>query len=185
MQFRFTTKIKLYIVIGAIFLALVGSYFFLFREQIKQLMTLRGNLQQLETSFAKVKKDEAYLPKLEIEIVESKLKILTTHQHIPPDFDIAKIVDELSQLSNKVGIKDYNALTPLAPAYLKDYGLIPIKVSFTCKYSKFIDYLKGLDSLSFYTRVDDMILKVNETDPELININLSFVVFNMPDPNLK
>ena len=181
---KLTIKIKLYIVTAAVVIALASAYAFVFRGQISKVNALKDQAMLLESNFVKIKKDEAYLPKLEDQIIESKLKIAIIHDRMPAEYAIPEMVSSLSQLATKVGIKDYLAVTPGEPVGIDKYVIVPMKVSFQCRYSKLIEYLLGLENMTRLTRVDKMNLKVVENDPTTLSVMLEFSTFNIPESKM-
>ena len=142
MQFKFTTKIKLSIMAAAVVLCLASSYFSLFQKQIRQVRDLNAQLSAMETSFAKIKKDESYVPKLEKDIIDNKQKISLIKKRMPTDISVAELVQSLAMIGTKLGIKEYTSLVPGGLISADRYLLIPLRVIFHCEYPKLIEYLK-------------------------------------------
>ncbi len=185
MQFKFTTRIKLAIVAAAVVLCLAGAYLLLLRKQVKKLIELSTQLQAMETSFAKTKKDESYVPKLEKDIYDNNRKISVIRQRMPNDINIAELVQDLAQIGSRLGIKEYSSIVPGGVASVDKYAIVPVQVMFGCSYPKLIEYLKELEKMQRLNRVDRLNIKVNEQDPEEMQIVLSLTAFTMLQPAKK
>ncbi|MDD5259531.1 MAG: type 4a pilus biogenesis protein PilO [bacterium] len=185
MQFKFTTKIKLAIIAAAVVVCLASAYFLLFGQQIKKLIGLSTQLQAMEVSFAKNKKDESYVPKLERDIYDNNRKISLIRRRLPNDVNIAELVQDLAQIGSRLGIKEYSSIVPGSVVTIDKYTLVPIQVIFGCSYPKLIEYLKELEKMQRLTRVDGLFIKVNDLDPEEMQIALSLTAFTMLEPAKK
>ncbi|MBI5555253.1 MAG: type 4a pilus biogenesis protein PilO [Elusimicrobia bacterium] len=179
MSFKFTTKIKLSIMAAVIVLSLASAYFSLFRKQLKQLSSLQTQLRAMETSFAKIKKDESYVPRLEKEIIDNKQKISLIKKRIPTDLSVAELVQSLAQIGAKLGIKEYTSLVPGEIMALDKYIMVPVRVTFHCEYPQLIEYLKELEKMERLARIDGIRIRTNEQDPEEIIIELPLTAFSL------
>lgn len=185
MAFKFTTKIKLSIMASVIVLCLASAYFSLFRSQLRQISSLNTQLNAMETSFAKIKKDESYVPKLEKDIIDNKQKINLIKKRMPTDISVAELVQSLAQIGTKLGIKEYNSMIPGDIITIDKYVMVPMKVVFHCEYSKLIDYLKELEKMERLCRIDGIRIKTNEQDPEEISVDLPLTAFSLSEQTKK
>jgi Tfp pilus assembly protein PilO len=182
MQFKFTTKIKLLIIAAAIVLCLASAYFLLLQKQIKQLSTLGTQLNAMEASFIKIKKDESYVPKLERDIRDNKRKINWIKKRMPADTDIAELVQVLAQIGSRLGIKEYTSMVPEEAITMEKYIMVPVKVVFFCEYPKLIEYLKELEKMERLSRVNGLKIRTSELDPEEMSVELSLTAFSLFEP---
>lgn len=185
MQFKFTTKNKLAIMAASVVFCLAGAYFSLFRKQLSQLGSLHTQLSALETSFAKIKKDESYAPKLEKDLSDNRQKISLIRMRMPTDINVAELVQSLAQIGAKLGIKEYTSLVPGGSLAIDKYVMIPLKATFHCEYPKLIEYLKELERMERLTRIDGISIRTNELDPEEIIVDLSLTAFSLIEPTKK
>ena len=185
MQFKFTTKIKLSITAAAAVLCLTGAYFLLLKNQIKQVTDLGAQLSAMEASFAKIKKDESYVPKLEKDIIENKRKINLIKKRMPTDINVAELVQSLAKIGTRLGIKEYTSIVPGDIITMDKYVMVPIKIIFYCEYPKLIEYLKELEKMERLNRLDNIRIKTNEQDPEEMVVDLSLTTFSLPEPAKK
>lgn len=179
MQFKFTPKIKFSLIAVAVILCLVGAYFLLLGSQIKQLMALNSQLQAMETSFAKIKKDELYVPKLERDIFDNKRKIDLVQKRMPTGINIAELVQSLAEVGSRLGIREYVSIIPGTVNTVDKYTIVPVKVNFNCSYPQLIEYLKELEKVQRLNRVDELRIKANELNPEEMNIEVSLSAFSI------
>ncbi len=168
-----------------IVISLTSAYFFLFRSQLSQISSLNTQLNALETSFTKIKKDESYVPKLEKDIIDNKQKISMIKKRMPTDISMAELVQSLSQIGTKLGIKEYNSLVPGNIITLDKYVMIPLKLIFYCEYPKLIEYLKELEKMERLTRIDSLNIKTNDLDPEEIIVDLPLTAFSLLEQTKK
>ncbi|MDD5491810.1 MAG: type 4a pilus biogenesis protein PilO [bacterium] len=185
MQFKFTTKIKLSIMAAAVVLCLASAYFLLLQKQVKQLTTLGAQLNAMEVSFTKIKKDESYVPKLESDIRANKLKINLIKKRMPADISVAELVQSLAKIGTRLGIKEYGSMVPGDTITMDKYIMVPVKVTFFCEYPKLIEYLKELEKMERLSRVDNIRIKTNELDPEEMIVELSLTAFSLIEPAKK
>lgn len=181
MAIHLSVKMRLNIVVAAVTLTCAGVYFFLFRSQLKKISELRKQHEILSTNFAKIKKDQDYLPTLEEEFDRAKTRIETIHRRIPPEESIPEFIELLSMHAAKIGVKDFSSLTPAVPQRVEKYTLIPIMVNFRSKYMRFIEFLKLLEATERLTRVDKFNLRANTSNPVEIDVELSLSIFSMED----
>lgn len=181
MQLRLTIKIRLYLVATVIALSCAGSYFFLFRRQLKKLKDLTNQYNVLAANFSKIKKDEEYLPKLEKEIDQLKAKIEMIHRRIPPDDNLPEFIEYLAQNARKIGIKDFSSLSPAVPVKLEKYSLLSVKLLLRCRYMKFIEFLRLLETMERLVRVDSFILRAYGENPVEMDVDLSLSIFSMEE----
>ncbi len=179
MQFKFTPKIKFSLIAVAVILCLVSAYFLFLGTKIKQLMALNSQLQAMEVSFAKIKKDESYVPKLERDIFDNKRKIDLIQKRIPTDINIAELIQNLAQIGSRLGIKEYGSIIPGEVNGIDKYIIAPVKVTFNCSYPQLIEYLKELEKMPRLSRVDGIRIRVNELDPEELSIEISLTALSM------
>lgn len=181
MRLRLTIKMRLYLVVAVVVLSSAGSYFFLFRNQFKKLKELTSQYDVLATNFSKIKRDEEYLPKLEEEIAQLKTKMEMIHRRIPPNDALPEFIEYLSQNAGRTGIKDFSSLSPDPAINLERYSLIPIKVVFRCRYMKFIEFLRLLETMERLVRVDSFTLKAYDKNPVEMDVVLSLSIFSMEE----
>jgi Tfp pilus assembly protein PilO len=181
MQFKFTTKIKLMIMATAVVLCLASAYFFLLKKQIAQLNTLGTQLSAMESSFAKIKKDESFVPKLERDIRDNKRKINLVKLRMPTDTNVAELVQTLAQVGSRLGMREYNSIVPGDTLTMEKYIMVPVRITFFCEYPKLIEYLKELEKMERLSRIDGIRIKTNEQNPEEMNVEMSLTAFSLID----
>lgn len=179
MQFKLTVKTKLYIVVASVTLIVFSVYFFIYRNQLQKIKTLNSQLSVLETEFVKVKKDEAFLPKLEEQILADNLKIESFNLNIPAEPAVPELVESLGQLATRIGIKDYISLTPKESRTVEKYIIVPMELNFKCSYPKLIQYLKELETLNRLVRVDSIKLRADDADLTQLNVLLELTAFSI------
>jgi Tfp pilus assembly protein PilO len=185
MQFKFTTKIKLSIMAAAVVICLASAYFAVLQKQVKQLTTLSTQLNAMEVSFTKIKKDEMYVPKLEKDISDNKNKINLIKRRMPGDINVAELVQGLAQIGSRLGLKEYNSIVPGDIIAVDKYIMVPVKITFFCEYPKLVLYLKELEKMERLSRIDGFRLRTNELDPEEMNVELVLTTFSLVDPAKK
>ena len=170
---------------AAIVLCLASAYFFLLQKQIKQLTTLETQLNAMEASFTKIKKDESYVPKLERDISDNIRKIDLIKKRMPTDINVAELVQILAQIGSRLGMKEYHSMVPGDIITMDKYVMVPVKITFFCEYPKLIEYLKELEKMERLSRVDGLKIRTNEQDPEEMNIDLFLTAFSLAVPAKK
>jgi len=168
-----------------IVISLASAYFSLFRSQLQQISSLNTQLSAMETSFAKIKKDESYVPKLEKDIIDNKQKISLIKKRMPTDISVAELVQSLAQIGTKLGIKEYTSLVPGEIVAMDKYVMIPLQVIFHCEYPQLIEYLKELEKMERLTRIDGIRIKTDEQDPEEIIVVLPLTAFSLLEQTKK
>ncbi len=168
-----------------IVISLASAYFSLFRNQFRQISSLHTQLSAMETSFAKIKKDESYVPKLEKDIIDNKQKISLIKKRMPTDISVAELIQSLAQISAKLGIKEYTSLVPGEIIAMDKYVMIPLQVIFHCEYPKLIEYLKELEKMERLTRIDGIKIRTDEQDPEEIIVALPLTAFSLLEQTKK
>ncbi len=167
---------------AVIVICLASAYFAVLQKQIKQVTSLSTQLNAMETSFTKIKKDESYVPKLERDISDNKRKISLIKKRMPSDINVAELVQSLAQIGSRLGIKEYSSIVPGDIANMDKYVMVPVRITFFCEYPKLIEYLKELEKMERLTRVDSLKLKTNEQDPEEMSIDLNITAFSLLEP---
>jgi Tfp pilus assembly protein PilO len=104
---------------------------------------------------------------------------------MPTDISVAELVQSLSQIGAKLGIKEYTSLVPGGVIGTDKYLMIPLRVLFHCEYPKLIEYLKELEKMNRLTRIDGIKIRTNEEDPEEINVDLSLTAFSLLEQTKK
>lgn len=170
---------------SVVVICLASAYFSLFRSQFRQISSLNTQLSAMETSFAKIKKDESYVPKLEKDIIDNKQKINLIKKRMPTDISVAELVQSLAQIGTKLGIKEYTSLVPGDILALDKYVMVPLRVTFHCEYPKLIEYLKELEKMERLARIDGIRIKTNELDPEEIIVDLPLTAFSLLEQTKK
>lgn len=185
MKIRITIKQKMYIVAGIIVIALVSTYFLVYKGQLKKIKELQNQLNVIDSNLSKVQKEREIIPRLLDEIAQAQQKIEALKTRLPNDKQIAELIDELAGLSTKIGIQDYASISFGAHTAGPDYGILPVNINLRCSYPKLMEYLLGLEKLKRMIRIENMELKADPIDPLLLEVKLKVTTFILGTPRKK
>lgn len=180
-----SSRIKLGITAGIIFLPLVIFYFSYYQAKVEKIATLSQEKVTITKQLQEVKVKAADLAKFEKEMAEAEAQFLETAALLPKEKEIPKLLKDISGLGRNAGL-DFLTFKPLADIPKDFYAEIPVTINVRGPYHNmgfFFDQVSKLERIVSVSNIK-MSSPKKEGGEMLLNSDCTLVTYRFTNVEL-
>ena len=157
-------------------IVMIGSYFFISRDNISTLFSLKSQQYKLRATFTDSYSQAVNLDAYKTQMIEIQKMLQSLLQKLPGRGEIPALLEDISQQALAAGL-EFESIKPDDPVDKGFYFEQPIKLVLTGKYNGFGNFVTGLSKLARIVTLHDFSIKKKPGASSKDNVQLIMEVY--------